>query len=145
MSIIDYPLSVISPECPPRPLLPIRIANPNEEGLVSLTYGLIDTGADDIVIPGSIAKNKKLWHNIKDGTQSFCSTGNGVADVYHHSFSLEIYIVDENKEMQLVDSLINRQFGVMENLPCILLGVEGFLSQYKLTIDYPEGVFSLIK
>jgi hypothetical protein len=74
-----------------------------------------------------------LGHNLLAGQQKKISTGNGITIAYSHSTRI---IVDGfSTEDVLID--------FMPNLYIPLLGVKSFLSNFILTIDYPNKVFSL--
>ena len=61
MPIVEYPFTTLSPGAPPRPMLPIRIHNP-DTGLIYRTWGLIDTGADrhDSKYRGRVTINRQI-------------------------------------------------------------------------------------
>jgi hypothetical protein len=61
MLIIEYPFKKLTPDDPLRPILPIRITNP-DTGLSVRSWGLIDTGADDCAFPARLATI--LGHNL---------------------------------------------------------------------------------
>ena len=155
----EFPFSRLIDGKTYRPLLPITIINP-ENGLDDFAWAIIDTGADRSTVPEYIAK--RLYHDIKN-TKAQCDIVNTVGScirVYKHTFSIKIHamtlsgsnivvgqpvidipkmLVDvvpvetENKSGEKVTTGFNQ----------VLLGVDDFLGNYILTIDYPRKMFSL--
>lgn len=120
-----------------RPILNIRIINPHTGNSVR-TYGLIDTGADECSIPAGLAQ--VLDHNLQAGTTKPVSTGNGQTVAYSHTTKFEIFhpLTDI-----LLYTLPDTPIDFLPNLHVVLLGVNNFMSNFKLTIDYPRRTFSL--
>jgi clan AA aspartic protease len=126
----NYPFTIIRPGDVARPYLPITVKNPDTNKQIQV-YALIDTGADECAFPASFAS--LLGHNLLAGQQKKISTGNGITIAYGHITRI---IIDEfSTEDVLVD--------FMPNLYIPLLGVKSFLSNFILTIDYPNKIFSL--
>jgi len=94
--------------------------------------GLIDTGADECALPARYATI--LGHNLEAGHTKEINTGNGVTTAYSHTVKIEIgdFVI-------IQDTLID----FMPNLHTPLLGVKSFLSNFILTVNYPEKIFSL--
>ena len=130
MPIRSYPFSITRPGDIARPYLPVTIINPDTNRQIR-AFGLIDTGADECAFPASFASI--LGHNLQAGQQRKISTGNGLTIAYGHT--TRIRIEDFTTQDVLVDFLPNL------NIP--LLGVRSFLSNFVLTIDYPNRMFSL--
>jgi predicted aspartyl protease len=130
MSIRNYPFSVIRLGDIPRPFLPITIINPDTQMQLKV-YALVDTGADECAFPASFAPI--LGHNLQEGQIRRISTGNGITITYSHM--TRIMIEDFSTEDVWVD--------FMPNLSIPLLGVKSFLSNFILTVDYPNKQFSL--
>ena len=131
MPIRNYPFTVIRPGDTPRPYLPVTIVNPSTQKQIN-TYSLIDTGADECAFPASFAP--LLGHNLQVGQLKRISTGNGVTIAYSHT--TRIIIEGFSTQDVLID--------YMPNLNIPLLGVKSFLSNFVLTVDYPNKVFSLV-
>jgi len=131
MSARDYPFSVIRPGDIARPYLPIIIINPDTEKQINV-YALIDTGADECAFPASFAS--LLGHNLQEGQLKRISTGNGITIAYSHT--TRIIVESFSTQDVLVD--------FMPNLNIPLLGVKSFLSNFILTVDYPNRAFSLM-
>lgn len=131
MSVRDYPFSVTRPGDLARPFLPITIINPDTQMQLK-AYALVDTGADECAFPASFAPI--LGHNLQAGQLRRISTGNGMTIAYGHT--VRIVIEDFSTQDVLVD--------FMPNLSIPLLGVKSFLSNFILTVDYPNKTFSLL-
>jgi clan AA aspartic protease len=130
MPIHNYPFSTIRKGDLPRPFLPVTIINPDTNKTLKV-FALIDTGADECAFPASFAP--LLGHNLQSGQQKNISTGNGITIAYGHTIRIEIEGFTTN------DVLID----FMPNLNIPLLGVRSFLSNFVLTVDYPNKMFSL--
>lgn len=130
MPIHNYPFSITRPGDMARPYLPISIINPAANKYLKV-FALIDTGADECAFPASFAP--LLGHDLQAGQQRRISTGNGITIAYSHITRIEIegFITQE----VLID--------FMPNLNIPLLGVRSFLSNFILTVDYPNKTFSL--
>jgi predicted aspartyl protease len=130
MPVRDYPFSVVRPGDIARPYLPVTIINP-DTGKELRVYALIDTGADECAFPASFAS--VLGHNLQAGRLRRISTGNGITVAYSHTTRLAI------EDFSTQDVLVD----FMPNLSIPLLGVKSFLSNFILTVDYPNRIFSL--
>jgi hypothetical protein len=130
MPVRDYPFSATKPGGIQRPYLPVTIINPGNNRRVKVV-GIIDTGADECAFPASFAPI--LGHNLQAAQQKMVGTGNGVTMAYGHTTRIEI------DGFATKDVLID----FMPNLFVPLLGVRSFLSNFLLTIDYPNKTFSL--
>lgn len=131
MPIRNYPFSVIRLGDIARPYLPVTIVNPDTQKQIN-AYSLIDTGADECAFPASFAPI--LGHNLQAGQLKRISTGNGVTIAYSHT--TRIIIEGFSTQDVLVD--------FMPNLNIPLLGVRSFLSNFILTVDYPQKLFSIL-
>lgn len=129
MDILNHPFKKISPGDIPRAALPLIVINPYVNKRIK-TYGIIDTGADECAFPAQYAP--LLGHNLQKGYPKSVNTGNGETIAYSHTVSIQIY--DFVIKNVLVDFLPNL------NIP--LLGVKSFLSNFVLTVDYPNFTFS---
>jgi predicted aspartyl protease len=118
--------------------LPIRIINPHTKKS-QRTLALIDTGADECVIPSRLAEI--LGHKLEAGDAKPVSTGNDRAIAYSHTTTIKIY---HPVTGVLIDTIANTPIDFMP-VETVLLGVKSFLSNYRLIIDYPAQNFSLIK
>ena len=123
----------------PASYLPVRITNP-ETGLSVVNYALVDTGADNCVIPKSIAV--ALGHNFDgQGVRSANTQGvSGSTPVYMHTFHLELLTADRTKVFFSVSNVLISC--VTPEIP-VLLGVVDCLKWFKLTVDYPASTTML--
>ncbi len=121
--------------------LPIRIINPHTNKSVK-TIGIIDTGATECAIPADLAVF--LGHDLTKGERKNVGTGNGLTIAYRHTSTIEIFH-PQKLEKLIIYKMENVLVDCMPNLPIVLLGVKGFLSNFTLSIDYKKGRFSLIK
>lgn len=144
MPIVDYPFVDINGA--PKPALPVRLINP-ANGFYHTTWALVDTGADNTVIPGYIAQ--KLYHNVKHKSvkTNFCSGIGGDVTTYYHTFRLNFLESDPkgNVSEKTVIRINQRLFAVVEDLHTMILGENDFLKSYTLIINYPRKIFSVRK
>jgi hypothetical protein len=102
--------------------------------------GLIDTGADECAVPAYIASI--IGHNLSGGGGKQIRTGNGLTTAFSHTTWLEIF---HPATHQLLFTTADTSIDFLPNLHMILLGVKSFLSQFILTVDYPQKNFSIRK
>lgn len=145
MPIIDYPFIDISGTGSPKPALPVVLINPTN-GFDCFTWALIDTGADNTVIPDFIAK--KLYHNIahENVQTDICWGIGGAATIYYHTFRLKVLGLNRKKQVLNNKEAIRRNkrlYAVVQALHTMVLGEDDFLDRYILTINYPKKTFSL--
>jgi len=130
MDVIEHPFTRLIPDDIPRPWLPVTIKNPHTNQSINV-YGLIDTGADECAVPAGYAP--LIGHNLQAGNQKSINTGNGITTAYAHTLCFEADGIAIN------DVLID----FMPNLNVVLLGVKSFLSNFILTVDYKNYIFTL--
>lgn len=130
MDLLNIPFIKFSPDDISRPWLPITVINPHANKKIKL-YGLIDTGADECALPAQYAI--LLGHNLQAGSPKEINTGNGKTLAYSHTIRIEV------PNFTVQDTLID----FMPNLNVPLLGVKSFLSNFILSVDYPNLSFSL--
>lgn len=142
MPIHEYPFVMLQKGSLARPMLPIRIINP-DTGIAIPAWGLIDTGADDCAIPAKFAP--MIGHNLQLGRERRVGTGNGVTIAYAHKTNIEILKVEGDTVLEnvVVENVTGTPIDYMPNLDTILLGVDNFLDWFVLEIDYPRCCFSL--
>ncbi len=142
MPIVNFPFLQSSPNSIQRPMLFLKITNPNT-GFCLDTIGIIDTGADACAVPAVFAN--MLGYNVKEGTPKPVGTGNGMTTAYTHTCRIDVYNTDSviKKSPTIIYTTSEAQIDFMENLPMILLGVTDFLGQFFLGIDYPAQLFSV--
>lgn len=134
MPIEDCPITLCSNGICQR-ILPVKIINPHTNQHFR-TFGIIDTGADECAVPALYAP--LLGHNLQAGQVKQVSTGNGIATAYAHTTKFKIYHPVTNA---LAHTLDNTPIDFMPNLNVLLLGVKSFLSNFILTVDYPNSFF----
>jgi len=132
MELSNIPFTKLSSDDISRPWLPVTIINPHSDKRVKV-LGLIDTGADECALPASYAAI--LGHNLQAGIAKEINTGNGKTIAYSHVVRIEIF------DIVIKETLID----FMPNLYVPLLGVKSFLTNFVLTVDYPQKKFSLQK
>ena len=121
------------------PLLLLDISNPDTGEKLSLSVpALIDTGATDCCFPAWIAK--ALGHRLRAGKKKNADTGKGAATVHAHSTTIELLHPVTTK---LLYTLPEIEVDYLSNLKIPLLGVNHFLSEFILNIDYPNKYFSI--
>ena len=130
MALVKIPLRKVSQADIARPWLGVIITNPHTGKRVKV-WGIIDTGADECALPAAYAE--LLGHKLQAGSTKEINTGNGVTIAYSHTIKIE------TAEFSIKETLID----FMPNLHVPLLGVQSFLSNFILTINYPEGFFTL--
>jgi hypothetical protein len=150
MPIIDYPFTRLGPDSPFQPFLTIEVVNP-KNGFTQQMPALIDTGADECTIPGFYAG--KLGLPLKEGKPKPIDTASGDSTAYGHRGSINIFAMAGTVEKPIFDYdkvIITIPTGLLDFAPDLrvsyaLLGVENFLKEYILTIDYPRRVLSIRK
>lgn len=120
-----------------RPYLFVRILNPHT-GKNLITYGQIDTGADECAIPASYARI--LGHDLMAGKEKTIRTGNGTTQAYAHITTIEILHPEAKGVLYRLDNI---PVDFLPNLHSTLLGVKNFLGKFILTVDYPAGLLSI--
>jgi hypothetical protein len=131
MLVENYPFIKTRPGDIARPYIPITIINPATRKSINV-FALIDSGADECAIPASFAPI--LGHKLKSGHLKTISTGNGVTRAYGHTVCIKAFSYTTD----------NAVIDFMPNLHIPLLGVKSFLNSFKLIIDYPNKVFSIL-
>ena len=108
---------------------------------MEMIWGFVDTGADACLFPGSLAID--LNHDLKgDGVKSTTNIGIGqiAIPVYSHTFKLELLSPDRKKVIWASEDV---EVECSETEPPILIGVDNFLKNFKLIVDYPNQEFTL--
>ena len=122
------------------PRLYVAVSNPFTGDSVNL-WGLIDTGADASLFPEELAT--MLGHNLKgNGVKSSFSTGIEQKRIttYKHTFKIDLISPSQKKA---VWSTGNLEVDCADTNPPVLFGVQGFLKNFNLDVDYPNEIFSL--
>jgi hypothetical protein len=117
--------------------VPVRISNPRKRASL-VTYALIDTGADACLFPADLAV--ELGHDLKGrGVKASVTSGIEQTRVatYKHTVRLERLSADLRRTVWRSRPI---EVDCAESNPPVLLGVEGVLDHFKLTIDYPKRI-----
>lgn len=144
--IIDVPFLRIGCDTPYQPFLFIRVTNPDND-FSDTMLALVDTGAEDCCLPGTIAK--KLGHDLTNVQGKSILGVSGSCTAYPHTSIIDVLSVSGTYEKpalshDVVLSLGPRCFDFVEGLSIAILGVSSFLKDYILTIDYPAKKFSVL-
>lgn len=137
MPIVEFPFIKFSTDDLGRPILPVRIHNPHT-GRFFVTWGIVDTGADECAIPATLAN--ELGHTLERGSQKIVNTGAGPNTAFAHTTRIDILSLQKD----ILYSIKETPIDFMPNLHCVLLGVRNFLNHFILTVDYPNQKFSII-
>jgi hypothetical protein len=121
--------------------LPITIINPQTHKPYK-TFGIIDTGASKCAVPALIAGI--LGYDTTNCKQEPVVTGSGQSYAYCLTTSMIIRhpINPDNNVIFTIDNVL---INYMPNLNIVLLGIDEFLSNFVLKIDYPKRIFSLTR
>ena len=114
--------------------LPLRIRNPHT-GADLVTWGLVDTGADLTLLPAELAI--RLGHNLKGhGVKTSITGGIEQTNVtaYAHTFEIELLSADLKRVLWTTG---RREFDCLGSNPPLLVGVEDFLTRFRLLVNYP--------
>lgn len=114
------------------PKLPIKIINPDTRKSINI-YGVMDTGANNCTFPAYIAK--RLGYTLNDRTLlPSGSKGIGGTVLPTHICASKIELLSQNGiVLREIDAPIH--FLEHNDIPS-LLGVNYFLEQFKITLDF---------
>ena len=148
MEIVDYPFTVpkMLEKYRRQPYLPVRIINPNDPERTAILPGLVDSGSFRCRFPIDYANLIGL--DVRKGRPDRGDSPGGTISGYLYTCSIDILEMDSKgkvNENSVVTHIPKTEFSFGENLPFALLGVEEFLTNFVLTIDYPRQVFSIQK
>ena len=130
MPVRTTPFHAAVEDEPRRPYLRVEYVNPHNDESVKV-YALIDTGADDCVLPARFADI--LGHDLKKGKPYSVASASGFSRGYLHTTRITI------PGFATEECLI----GFLPGLNTPLLGVRSFLNHFRLMINYPKLTFSL--
>ena len=141
----EYPFIPIEPGDWPRLILPVCITNP-KNGRFIRHWAFADTGADRSAFPGWL--RQALGLSPRSGIRRSITTGSGPDTAHAHLAQVDIFgltpglrRVDTSKVIHSVSTRMD----FMPNLGSCLIGVESFLEEFILRVDYQRRVFSLSK
>lgn len=136
MPIAEQTLRILEPgQDLHRPYLNVEYINPHNSKHFK-AIALIDTGADHCIIPAEFAEI--LGHNLELGepTQASGISGEPVT-LYKHTMQIKVH------GHEFVTKEIKIAFCGDEQLKKPILGVRTFLSNFVLTVNYPNKTYSL--
>lgn len=142
MPIQNYPFTLIASDIM-RPMLWIRLSNPDYPKSSVRYSALVDTGADDCVFPAGVAI--ALGHNLTSVTPKIIHGVNSASLSYPHTSTIEILGVDPDglPTTDVLYTIVDTPIDYLVGCQNFLLGTRNFLSRFVLTIDYPRQVFSI--
>ncbi len=125
-------------------MLWIRVSNPHSDVASIVVKAVVDTGADECVFPGSIARH--LGHTLRNGlTRKTVRTASGRTWAYSHTSCIEVLSVrpDGLPGREVLHAQRETPVDFIDGRESFLLGAGNFLRSFVLEIDYPAEVFSL--
>jgi len=128
-----YPDGTITPSW--RLYLPVLVTNPKTKQSI-LLYGLVDTGADATLFPGSLAT--QLGHSLKgSGVKSSMTCGIEQSNVctYRHTFTLELLTPDTKNVLRTFKKV---EIDCADTEPPVLLGAKDFLTKFDVAVFYKK-------
>jgi hypothetical protein len=146
MPIVEYPFLAFSPRSPWRPLLPVEIANPHTQQAVQ-AYAVVDTGATLCAFPVEHADDIGIALRPEDRFP-LESAGNA-REAYGSMVTIRVFAIlqavrpDVYTPPKPVLELVNTRVAFVHGLKGPVLGVQGFLDRYVVTVSYPRYEFSI--
>lgn len=123
-------------------MLWIKVTNPST-GQAAIFKALVDTGAYSCVFPANVAPY--LGHELKSVRPTTIQGVGSFAIAYPHTSRVKIlemlanYLPGNTVLYTIQDTPID----FVEGCSHFLLGVNNFLANFVLTVDYPRKVFSI--
>lgn len=143
MQIKNYPFTSLRGR--DRPMLLVRISDSDGTKRTVPLLAKIDTGCDGCIFPFDIAE--ELGYDIKSAEQVPVET-TSIPTEAHRIDSMMIEVIgmstDGSPDEKILYRIPKVPIYFVKNTKQFLLGVEGFLDQFVLTVDYPNRVFSLV-
>ena len=115
--------------------MPVRIENPHTKKHEDV-YALIDTGADASIIPGPLAE--KLGHDLQGdqvATSFTYGVGEGKVCAYQHTFVLNLISSRSTRKVWCSGPIL---VDCVEHEIPVILGVQGMLQNFRVTLNYPK-------
>ena len=143
MPIKDYPFTPVTASHA-RPMLWIRVTNPHT-GASVVIQAIVDTGADSCAFPAEIAE--QLGHNLESVPAKPVFTASGQTEAFAHTSRVEILEIrtDGMAGDKVLHTIDDTPIDFIRGCGDFLLGVQDFLEEFILTIDYPRQCFSIRK
>jgi len=134
-----YPYTRIGSSFPLRPYLQVILRN--GFATTPLLYGLVDSGADYSIFPYDLAKYLKL--DLSNAAIWNFQGTTGKAQ-FAYLASVEVNILNENSTA--TDFQFSARVGFCEDFEFgggVLLGQDGFMSEFKTTFNQRENFFEI--
>lgn len=146
MPIASYYFTQVSSDETPQPLLWVRIVNPDNGRKTEPLLALVDTGSDICLFPSSVAED--LGHVLRsvDPVEITATVGKGSA--FPHMATIEILQKDVNTDEPIdhvLHTIEKKLIHFVKDGSSFLLGVEDFLGEFVLKVNYPFRMFSITR
>lgn len=132
------------PDDVPRPSLYLRIINPHKNLHTEPILAQIDTGSDMCCFPSDIAI--QLGHELESVEPVTIITPSGEGIAFPHTTVLEILEKEEatgEPGERVLYTTDEKLIHFVKNGKDFYLGVEDFLEEFVLNINYPYRIFSI--
>lgn len=125
-------------------MLWIRVTNPHTNTKVVI-QAIVDTGADSCAFPVDIAE--QLGHNLESVPAKLVFTASGPTEAFAHTSRVDILEMrpDGLAGDKVLHTIDDTPIDFIRGCEDFLLGVQDFLDDFVLTIDYPRQCFSIHK
>jgi hypothetical protein len=126
------------------PMLWIRVSNP-ATGQAVIFKALVDTGAYSCAFPADVAT--MLGHKLKSVAAKTVDGAGGPTKAYSHTSRVEILemLPGDLPSSTVLYTIQDTPIDFVVGLKQFLLGVNNFLANFILTVDYPHKIFSIRK
>ena len=120
-----------------------KVINPIHPELSVRYSALVDTGADDCVFPAGVAI--ALGHNLTSVIPKVIHRINSAALAYPHTSTTEMLGKDSDwlPTNDVLYTITDTPIDYLAGCQNFLLGAKKFLSNFILTVDYPQKRFSI--
>lgn len=143
MQIKNYPFISLGDR--DRPMLWISISDSDGTKRTAPLLAKIDTGCDGCIFPFDIAE--ELGYDLKSAEQVPIET-TSIPTEAHRLDSMMIEVIgmstDGSPDEKILCRIPKVPIYFVKDTKQLLLGTEGFLNHFALTVDYPNRVFSLV-
>lgn len=126
-----------------RPMLWVRVANPQTNMIHPPVLALVDTGADRSAFPAQATS--QLGHNLEAVPRKEVGTAGGITWAYPHTSRVEILEKqpDGRPGNRVLYTIADTPIDFTVGLKTFLLGTKDFLGKFVVKIDYIRKVFSI--